>query len=217
ILTDVFGSKKSAEKNTQDEVGRLSLLLFLNGNNTSYRRGASILWTKESSGPSSSSSTSDPPSTLQQKCLKSRVVFKPDDVSTIKEARAALEKMDAKDPQYASCKVTFKDLIRRSLQRPEKYQEQIDKSEPGLLRQKYVLTGNLSTNGHDLRVMAYKLTESRRRTPPATMTDAVIVKSGSALSEPAMTNLTVETKSNSLYLNNDHSTAILPLASTEGQ
>ena len=224
ILVDIFGSKTSAEKNTQDEVGRLSFFLFLNGKNTSYRRGANMLWAKDSWDPASSSSSSssfssspNPPSALQQKYLKTKVVFKSDDVSAIKEARTALEKMEAKDPRYASSKLEFKNLIRQSLQRPEKYQEQIDKSESGQLRQKYVLTVNLSTNGHDLRVMAYKLTESRRSIPPTTMTDAGIAESGSAFSEPAMPNPTVETQSKSLCLNNDHSSAARPPASSEGQ
>ena len=194
ILDNVFGSKTSAEKNTQDEVGRLSFFLFLNGKNTSYRRGANMLWANGSCGSASSSSSSlNPPSALQQKCLKTKIVFNSEDVSTIKEARTALEKMEAKDPQYASSKLEFKDLIRQSLQRPEKYQEQIDKSEPGQPRQKYVLTGNLSTNGHDLRVMAYKLTEGRRSKPPTTMTDAEIAESttASSVSPPAPTSNTV--------------------------
>ncbi|KAG0346025.1 hypothetical protein BG004_002615 [Podila humilis] len=54
-------------------------------------------------------------------------VFKPDDVSAIIDARAALENMDAKDPRYASTKSEFKNLVRQSLQRPEQYQEQIDR------------------------------------------------------------------------------------------
>ncbi|KAI7819792.1 hypothetical protein BC939DRAFT_247951 [Gamsiella multidivaricata] len=193
ILDNVFGSKTSAEKNTQDEVSRLSFFLFLNGKNTSYRRGVNMLWANGSCGPASSSSSPNPPSALQQKCLKTKVVFKSDDVSTIKEARTALEKMEAKDPRYASSKLEFKDLIRQSLQRPEKYQEQIDKSEPGQPRQKYVLTGNLSTNGHDLRVMAYKLTVGRRSKPPTTMTDAEIVESttASSISPPVPTSNTV--------------------------
>ncbi|KAF8915294.1 hypothetical protein BGZ58_005508, partial [Dissophora ornata] len=135
ILVDVFGSKASAGKNTQDEVGRLSLFLFLNGKNTSYRRGANILWAKDSWNPASSSSSHNPTSALQQKSLKTKVVFKSDAVSAIKEARTALEKMDAKDPQYASSKLQFKDLIRRNILRPEQYQEQIDKSESGQQRQ----------------------------------------------------------------------------------
>ncbi|KAG0241428.1 hypothetical protein BG011_003526, partial [Mortierella polycephala] len=125
--------------------------------------------------------------------------------------------MDAKDPQYARSKLEFKDLIRRSLQRPEKYQEQIDKSEPGQPRQKYVLTGNLSTNGYDLRVMAYKLTESRRSTPPTMIMDAGITESGNAFSEPARPIPTVEAQSKSHCLNNDHSSVARSPAGAEGQ
>ncbi|KAF8948831.1 hypothetical protein BGZ46_005291, partial [Entomortierella lignicola] len=98
--------------------------------------------------------------------LETKTVFKSDEVSVIKEARTALENMDPKDPQYLVSKLEFKNLIRQSLQRPEKYQEQIDQSELRQPRLKYVLSGNLSTNGYDLRVMGYKLTENKRSKPP---------------------------------------------------
>ncbi|KAG0303417.1 hypothetical protein BGZ99_002703, partial [Dissophora globulifera] len=137
VLKDVFGSKVSAEKNTQDEVGRLSFLLFLSGKNTSYRRGANMLWAKDDGDPASTSSSSsfNPLSALQQKYLKAKVIFKSDDVSAIKQARTALEEMKADDPRYASSKLKFKDLIRQSLQHPEKYQEQIGRAASGQPRQ----------------------------------------------------------------------------------
>ncbi|KAI1293930.1 hypothetical protein EDD11_008344 [Mortierella claussenii] len=217
LIADVFGSKKFVDENTQDEVGRLSLCLFLNGKNTSYRRGSNMLWVKDSWDPASSSSSSNPPPTLQQKHLQTKVVFQADDMSAIKEARTALEKMEPKDPQYTSIKRELKDLVRRSLQCSEQYQEQIDKSRPGQPRRKYVLTGNLSTNGHDLRVMAYKLTESKRSRLPATMTDADIAEPSSASSEPAMLNPPVKTQSEPLLLNKDHDPAAWYPTSTKEQ
>lgn len=218
ILVDVFGSKETSDRNTQDEVGRLSFFLFLNGRNTSYRRGANMLWSNDNEDLASSSSSSLPPnspSALQQKDLKTKVIFKFDDMIAIKEARTALEKMQAKDPRYKSSKFEFKELIRQSLQRPEKYQEQIDKSEPGQPRQKYVLTGDLSTNGHDLRVMAYKLTERKRSTPPTTMTDARIAGSDINFCESTAPIPTAVPWSKSLHLNNDYSSAVRASASTE--
>lgn len=196
ILNAFFGSKVSAEKNTQDEVGRLSLLLFLNGKNTSYRRGANILWSKDSLTSASSSSSLDSTPLLQKKCLKTKIIFEPNNVDVINEARAALEKKDAKDPQYATSKLEFQNLVRGYLLSPEKYKEQIDDSEPGQQRQKYVLTGNLSTNGYDLRVMAYKLTENRRSRPSAMTMDTGITKSNDAYSE-------LEARSNSFCISNN--------------
>jgi hypothetical protein len=179
ILYKFFGPRQQALDNTQDEIGRLSFFLFLNGKNTSYRRGSNVLWAKDdrslsSSSSSSSSSSTHPPGALQQQSLRARVLFESDDVRAMQEARTALDNMAANDSRYVTDKQAFKDLVRRSLQSPNHYQDQIDNATPKVKRQKYVLTGDLSTNGYDLRVMAYKLTEKKAPRQPATSTTSNI-------------------------------------------
>ncbi|KAF9926429.1 hypothetical protein FBU30_003994 [Linnemannia zychae] len=98
------------------------------------------------------------------------MIYNPDKMSVITETRVALENMDEIDQRYKSSNAEFEDLVRQSLLNSEKYQEQVDNSEPRQQRQKHILSGDLSTNGHDLRVMAYKMTENPGIASTATAT-----------------------------------------------
>ncbi|GJJ77959.1 hypothetical protein EMPS_10318 [Entomortierella parvispora] len=180
ILNSIFGAKTSAEANTQDEVGRLSFYLFLNGQNTSYRRGANVLWANDDLNASSSSSSSSLPSSstkcaLQSLPLHSRMLLEQNVVEQIEEVSARLDDMPASDSSYQATKDELRSIVRDGLQSPELYQRQIDDASPGSKRQKYILSGDFSTNGYDLRVMAYKLTEKKR----AAKTTASNVAAGS--------------------------------------
>ncbi|GJJ77078.1 hypothetical protein EMPS_09437 [Entomortierella parvispora] len=161
-LNKVFGNKGGAEKNTQDEVGRLSFFLFLNGRNTCYRQGTNVLWAKDYSGTSSS----NPLPTLQQLPLRDMMFFESDAIAEFEQASEGLG-TNANAPGYEDLKKILKDVIGKGIHSPEHYQHLIDIAAPKVKRPKYVLTGDISTNGYDLRVMAYKLTEKKRRALPA--------------------------------------------------
>lgn len=191
ILHRVFGAKKLAVTNTQDEVGRLSFYLFLNGQNTSYRRGANVLWANEDLNTSSSSSLTSSshgsPCALQALCLWSRMLLEQNVVVQIQEVSARLDDMAASDSRYQATKDELRTTVRNGLQSPERYQRQIDDADPSFKRHKYVLSGDLSTNGYDLRVMAYKLTEKKRvaQTTVSTQSNVAVASFTSSSAGPS--------------------------------
>ncbi|KAG0034384.1 hypothetical protein BGZ83_004202, partial [Gryganskiella cystojenkinii] len=127
--------------------------------------------------------------------LRARVLFEPNEMSEIEEIRNAMENMRASDPQYAVSKIRLKDLIRSCMQQPERYQAQIDNAAAGELRRKYVLTGDLSTNGYDLRIIAYKLTEGKGSSQLTTSATSNVVASSSSQSGSGPFDINVETAS----------------------
>lgn len=191
ILKDVFGSKPLAEINTQDEIGRLSFFLFLNGANTSYKRGASMLWAKSEKAEDNSGGL------LHQQDLGSRVIFNANQLDELQKVRSTLEGMEAKDPSYAETKARFKSLVLQEISSPQVFQR------------KYALSGDLSTNGYDLRVMAYKLMEKKGSPKSATSTTPQPTMSVSSLTNP-----TTSKKSAPATASTTSTTPISPTAPT---
>ncbi|GJJ73956.1 hypothetical protein EMPS_06314 [Entomortierella parvispora] len=92
--------------------------------------------------------------------------FESDAIAEFEQASKGLG-TNANAPGYEDRKKILKDVIGKGIHSPEHYQHLIDIAAPKVKRPKYVLTGDISTNGYDLRVMAYKLTEKKRRALPA--------------------------------------------------
>lgn len=169
ILREAFGATKDAQQNTQDEVGRLSFFLFLNGDNTSYRRGSNVLWAKDD-WTSSTTEGRPTPCALQRKALKDRVFFDLGVDEPIAALVESLGEMSASDSQYKDAKSRAKDQIRQEIHSAETYEQRNQQLPAKEKRYKYVLSGDLSSDGKDLRVMAYKLTEKKSHRQPTKAT-----------------------------------------------
>ncbi|KAG0041357.1 hypothetical protein BGZ83_001956 [Gryganskiella cystojenkinii] len=120
-------------------------------------------------------------STSAKKSLRSRVFFKSDHVDEVQEAWIAVESMNAKGSQYGDTMLGLKDHVRRPIQTPE-YYDQVNNADPKVKRQKYMLSGDLSKEGYNLRIMAYTLTE-RKGSSQLTIfmaSNVVVASSGSS-------------------------------------
>ncbi|KAF9117569.1 hypothetical protein BGW39_002056 [Mortierella sp. 14UC] len=64
-------------------------------------------------------------------------------------------------PQYTAIKEQFKDHLKGALLTPKDYQLWNTTAPPLTTRKKFMLTGDISTNGVELRVLAFKLVEDK--------------------------------------------------------
>ncbi|KAK3814448.1 MAG: hypothetical protein J3Q66DRAFT_346503 [Benniella sp.] len=78
-----------------------------------------------------------------------------DEVSTMENAN------DAKE-----AKATFKAYLDAHLEGPDEYKAKIDSNHAEIARRKNVLSGSISTNGHELQVLAYSITRPRPKPRP---------------------------------------------------
>jgi 5'-3' exonuclease len=64
-------------------------------------------------------------------------------------------------------KETFKNYLDKHLEDPREYKAKIDSGDRGIACRKNVLSGSISTNGHDLQVLAYSITNPKPKPGPA--------------------------------------------------
>ncbi|KAG0037661.1 hypothetical protein BGZ83_003345, partial [Gryganskiella cystojenkinii] len=157
ILKKMLGSKTKAQLNTQDNVGHLFYHLFLTGTNTNniYKRGTNVL--------SSVNNNESNPCLLNdsKRSLAGLLFLDQEDQARINTIANAMRPISAKDPNYAALKAVFKTMVKTAIKNPDKYKARNASMEPKVTRQKFVLSGNLGTDGIVLKLLSYKLTEGK--------------------------------------------------------
>jgi hypothetical protein len=72
---------------------------------------------------------------------------------------------------YSEAKKEFKEYLDQHLDDPHEYQAKIDSGDREIACRKNILTGSISTNGHDIKVLARSITKPKPQPSPAKITN----------------------------------------------